>query len=385
MSRRLGVGDRGEVNYSTAGGVVTALQYYRDNSGRRRRGRGSGRTKAAALRAVTEVVDAALSGSGQFRPTTTLATAAEHWLLEVEERVRRGTRSPTTLDVYRRAYRVHVEPGVGSLRVAELTAGRLDRFLSEVHVNHGHAIAKMCRTVLSGVCGLLVRRDALRHNPVRDVGPLERGRLTPTRALTPADARAWLAHLDASAYARRKDLPDLVRLLMGTGMRLGEALAVAWEDVDLERGVVAVEWTVVRVVARGLVRKTTKSANSDRTLVLPTWCVDMLRRRLGASTGTGPVFPSEVGGWRDRNNVSRDIRTVRAGSPVEWFVSHTARRTVATVLDGQGLSARSIADQLGHARVSMTQDVYMGRRIIGHEAARSLDGLVSPGGADDAP
>ena len=49
---------------------------------------------------------------------------------------------------------------------------------------------------------------------------------------------------------------------------------------------------------------------------------------------------------------------------------------MATLLDGHGLSARAIADQLGHARVSMTQDVYMGRRIVGQEASRSLDGLV---------
>jgi integrase len=95
-----------------------------------------------------------------------------------------------------------------------------------------------------------------------------------------------------------------------------------------------------------------------------------------SSAGSGPVFPSATGGWRDRNNVSRDLRTVRADTSFDWFVSHTARRTVATLLDGQGLSARAIADQLGHARVSMTQDVYMGRRIVGQEAARSLDDLV---------
>jgi len=183
--------------------------------------------------------------------------------------------------------------------------------------------------------------------------------------------------LDADKYAQRKDLPDLVRFLLATGVRLGEALAVTWDDVDLDVGVVVVEWTVVRIVGRGLVRKTTEAAASDRTLMLPAWCVDLLRRRREASPGSGPVFPSSTGGWRDRNNVSRDLRKVRAGTSFEWFVSHTARRTVATLLDGQGLSARAIADQLGHARVSMTQDVYMGRRIVGQAAARSLDGLVA--------
>ena len=48
---------------------------------------------------------------------------------------------------------------------------------------------------------------------------------------------------------------------------------------------------------------------------------------------------------------------------------HTYRKTVATMLDRQGLSARTIADQLGHTRVSMTQVVYMGRRAVDQAAA----------------
>jgi hypothetical protein len=58
-----------------------------------------------------------------------------------------------------------------------------------------------------------------------------------------------------------------------------------------------------------------------------------------------------------------------------WVRSHTARRTVATILDLQGLSARAIADQLGHARPPMTQDVYMGRRVVSG-AASHLEGLA---------
>ena len=45
-----------------------------------------------------------------------------------------------------------------------------------------------------------------------------------------------------------------------------------------------------------------------------------------------------------------------------WVTFHAWRKTTATVLDGAGATARMIADQLGHSRVSMTQDVYLGRR-----------------------
>lgn len=203
---------------------------------------------------------------------------------------------------------------------------------------HGFAKAELCRTVLCGVCALLVRRDALAHDPVRDVSNVERSRRPAERRMLPADVLRWLAVLDSDAYAVREDLLDLVRLLRATGMRLGEALALDWDDVDLERRVVRVEATIVRVQGNGLLRKTTMSATSQRVLLAPVWCRTMLRAHRETSRGSGPVFPDSVGGWRDRNNVSRDLRTVRAGTEFEWFVSHTAQWTVATLLDEYGLT-----------------------------------------------
>ncbi|MFC3687193.1 hypothetical protein [Aquipuribacter hungaricus] len=48
-------------------------------------------------------------------------------------------------------------------------------------------------------------------------------------------------------------------------------------------------------------------------------------------------------------------------------------------MDGRGgLSARTIADQLGHSRISMTQDVYMGRRAVDASAARVLQAVELP-------
>jgi len=60
--------------------------------------------------------------------------------------------------------------------------------------------------------------------------------------------------------------------------------------------------------------------------------------------------------------VGKAFRQVRGGSDFEWVKTHTYPKTVATLLDQSGASARMIADQLGHSRVSMTQDVYLGRR-----------------------
>ena len=62
-----------------------------------------------------------------------------------------------------------------------------------------------------------------------------------------------------------------------------------------------------------------------------------------------------------------------------WITSHSFRKTTATILDDAGRSAREIADQLGHARPSMTQDVYMGRRSRNPGAAHALEGALGEG------
>ena len=66
------------------------------------------------------------------------------------------------------------------------------------------------------------------------------------------------------------------------------------------------------------------------------------------------------------------------------MVPHVYRKTVATMLDPGGLSARMIADQLGHSRMSMTQDVYLGRRTVDGSVASALEGLFDvPGPGED--
>ncbi|WP_205621851.1 hypothetical protein [Arsenicicoccus bolidensis] len=49
--------------------------------------------------------------------------------------------------------------------------------------------------------------------------------------------------------------------------------------------------------------KAPKSTTSARTLLMPPWCVVLLRERRRRLTGDGPVFPDARGGWRARNNV----------------------------------------------------------------------------------
>lgn len=361
----LGLGEHGGISITREDGGYVAYVRYRDYAGRGRRIKRRGRSKAEASRNVLKAVREALGadGDGEFTARSTMEEAARGWLRMFEGLVERGSRSPSTLDEYRYVLARVILPGAGSLRLGEVNAARLDRFVQAVLAERGYATAKLTRSVLSGICGWLVRRGALVANPVRDLTPLELDRDRTARALSLEELRAWLALLDASDFARRHDLPELARFMLATGLRLGEALGVTWADVDLSAGTVEVQRTIVRVKGKGLVAKRVKSRASERGLLLPPWCVELLRaRRVRLGAFEGPVFADSRGAWRDRSNVGKAFRRVRGGSDFEWVKTHTYRKTVATLLDQSGATARMIADQLGHSRVSMTQDVYLGRR-----------------------
>jgi integrase len=378
-AQRLQIGEHGVIAYSTGPtGRVTASMYYRNGQGRRRRIEATADSKSAAHRDAVKAFEQAMATAGGvgYSKRTTFRDLAGEWFERFEQMVRAGRRSPASASLYRSTLDRHVLPVIGGLRLTELTTSRIDAFLHGVLRDKGHATAKVCRSVVSGVCGLAVRRDGLRSNPVRDVGDLERGDRAGARALSPEECREWLAILDADPYAVRKDLPDLARFLLGTGVRIGEAMGVTWDDVDLSKQLVHIRRTVIRVTGVGLVPKVTKSRAGLRTLRIPAWLVAVLAARRPEEGGPVPVFPDTGGGFRDRNNIERDFRQVREGTPFGWVVPHTYRKTVATFLDDEGLSARIVADQLGHSRISMTQDVYMGRKAVNRAAASALEGLT---------
>jgi site-specific recombinase XerC len=114
------------------------------------------------------------------------------------------------------------------------------------------------------MAGLATRHDALEHNPVRDAGRLTPGKPKRVpRALGVAEIRELRAWLNDDDKARERDLPDLVDMLLATGLRVGEALAPTWDAVDLSAGTVEVRGTVIRVKGQGLMIKAHQRPRPD--------------------------------------------------------------------------------------------------------------------------
>jgi site-specific recombinase XerD len=218
-------------------------------------------------------------------------------------------------------------------------------------------------------------------NPVRDVQAI-RSKAQPkgATALTGEQSRELLAKLHASAYCQDHDLADPVTLLIATGIRRSELLALRWVDFDADACTLAVAGKLVRATGQDLNRiDDTKSAAGKRTLPLPQFSVDALKLRQGrAFVGEQPmILPSTTGTWRDPNNFGKQWRTVREELGVPDITTHSFRKTIATLIDDAGLSPRVGADQLGHSKVSMTQDTYMARGRVHVAVAELLDRAIN--------
>lgn len=332
--------------------------------------------KAALTRELSSSTNCDLNSNSRFKE------AAERWMAHQRHRFEVGKRAPGTIDNYQSVLKNHVLPALGELRLFEVTVPRLNAFLSTVQEKSSAAHARTARAVVSGVLRYAVSLGALTSSPMRDTNPIEGSAKKKARALDADERRAWLERLEHDPRAVAKDLPDLTRFMLATGVRMGEALALRWKDVELDAsrdvGLVRIEWTVVRVRGKGLVRTDPKTATSERTLPLPSWAVAMLAARWeligtqGASEAS-PVFPDSLGGLRDPSNTGRALREARGSDGFAWVTSHVFRKTAATILDEAGLSARTIADQLGHAKPSMTQDRYLGRHSVSRATAQAME------------
>ncbi len=370
----LPVGTFGKVHVRVLGkGRVEARASFRDFDGRRRLVARYGQTRAEAERRLREALRDRTAAATSPVAETRLKAMAELWLADIEA----AELAAGTKRLYRFATASYIVPGVGDLRLREITVPVVERLLASVRSNHGPGAAKSTRNVLSGILGMAVRHGQLPANPVAEASAQRKPRSRPgPRALTPDESRQLRALLAADPTAVRQDLPDLVEFMLGTGLRIGEACAVQSCDVDLETATLTVSGTVIRERLHGLlIQQFPKTDASRRVIALPPQTVAMLKRRLAAVPAEGDpavIFPSPQGRLRDPNNTSGDLRQAldRVGYP--WATSHTFRRSVATRLDDAGLSARQIADHLGHSRPSLTQDVYLGRGTANPEAAAAL-------------
>lgn len=220
-------------------------------------------------------------------------------------------------------------PHVSRLRGIELVAG------SVAHIEAFDDAAEMAELIPS--------------NPVRKTKLPRRGPAKERAVIAPEKIRALLNALPEPSHA-------LAHLLVFTGLRIGELLAVRWQDVDLERAVLR----VTRTVSDGIF-DVPKSQRSKRSVPLGAKAIEILSaKRPSDANPTALIFATQTGSAFDRHNLlNRQLNPTCTKIGLVGVNWHWLRHANATLLDAVGTPLGTVQALLGHSSSGITRELYL--------------------------
>jgi integrase len=316
-----------------------------------------GRKRSIYARTQREAIDrlraALIARDKGIRPVDQRLTVAgflEDWL---EHHVR-PSRRIRTHESYAGIARLYIVPAIGRIPLARLEPEHVQAMLAGLKGRRGplsDTTTRYVYSVLRIALGRALKMSRVTRNVCTLLDPPTRARREP-RPLSREQLLAFLTGV------RGDRLEALYVTAAGTGLRQGELLALRWQDVDLERGELAVRHTLQRGT-RQLAEPKTERAR--RTLRLPRQVVDALleqRSRQSIVPLTGLIFTTDRGTALDSRNVTRYLQghLARLALPRQRF--HDLRHAFATLMIESGEDLGVVSRILGHADFSTTADVY---------------------------
>jgi integrase len=381
MSRpRLAIGEWGEIHrgYSSRG-LPQALVRYRGSDGELHKLMRTGPNHAAAERALRVALEELSKEMrrAEVGSTTTMAELCDMWLEELRGDVV-TSRKQQTKEKYEKLLESEIVPRFGARLVGDMKVRPIEKWAREIAAEHPTK-ARHCLVVLKGVLSLAVRYDILPGNPVASVELRSKRREHPD-ALEPHDVATILRALrmyvdppeefapDGKRQPRRPGprnpgltLYHVMVLLVGTGCRIGEILALTWDNVNLASAVptIHIDGTIVEVDGT-LVRQDETKTKRERTLAIPPDAVAVLSERQGSAKPNPRdlVFATRTGRPIADSNLLRPWKSMRDELGYPDVTPHTIRRTVATrITDLIGIEAAQ--RQLGHVSSTTTERFYV--------------------------
>jgi integrase len=379
---------RGSIKSRSKGSHTVWIELPKTIDGKRRREVFTVRGKlkdaeAAMARRISEIESGIFSDASRV----TVAEYLERWLVATEARI--GAR---TFERYASIVRDTLIPTFGQQRLAKLTPlhvedavgrwrtqPRRDRkkgTLSSRTVNHFFSTLKAALTQA-------VHWNLVPRNPCDAVRAPSKGNAH-VKAIDEHQAVALLGAMGGTVLA----MPTRVALL--SGLRRGELLALRWEDVDFERGVIHVRRSLERLRSGELRFKEPKTAKSRRAVPIPSQALDGLRAHRveqakfklalgGRYQDQGLVFPEHDGRpWDpDRFSSAFYYRVAASGLPKVSF--HGLRHSFASIMLRAGAPLKVTSEALGHTTVAITADLYTD--VLGGLQREAADQLGATFGA----
>jgi integrase len=262
----------------------------------------------------------------RITPELKLVDLADHWLQRLRAE---GRLEATTINEYERVLRTLVVPELGRKRVDQLTTEHVNELLADLGQQSVNRQRK-AKVIMGAMLEIAVAEGALKVNPVRGSLSISRPP-APRTTLTAGEVAdvhaavgAWLGK-DRPGPRSSGDMVDIIEVMLATGARIGDVLALRWRDVDLDERTIEINATIKTDSGRGTYRK---AISRRRTLELTEHATLLLgrRRRTKPTNLLDAVFPTRNATWQQVNNVERRWRQIRRDAGLDWITPDLFRR-----------------------------------------------------------
>ena len=360
-------------------------------AGKRNRISKSGyKTKAEAVAAGAAAMAEYNSSGIKFIPSEmSYADFLDYWI----ESYCLITLKKTTLDNYKKRIKSHIKPALGAYKLTSLTTAGLQKFInSKIDAQYSLNTLSVLRGILTGSLQYAVRQNMLKSNPAREIRiPTERS--TESLQLRSAPHRYLPPDVIEKIFERFPEKhPSHIPLMLGyrCGLRLGEAFAITWDCVDLEKGQIYINKQVQWNPAEQWWFFTNPKFNSFRTIDLDNSLLELLRRerkrqdkdrayyedmytvyyendvrglvtspdQASSATPIELMLVRQDGSYIQARTMQHASSVIHYELGVKDFTFHSLRHTHATMLAEAGMPQKYTQQRLGHKDISVTLKYY---------------------------
>jgi integrase len=341
-------------------------------------------TKTAAVKARESVLER-LGVSVKVDDKETTGDYLIKWL-----ETKRRTLKPTTAHMYAEYVNKSLVPALGSVRLEHLRHEHVQAFVDDLTAGRGQTTVHRIHATLSSALADAVKQRRLTHNACQHV-VLPKVERTERAVWTAAQAVAFLEH------AATDRLANVFEVLIGTGLRRGEVLALRWADIDIDaRAVHRPEARDVSSVAGRLEFTAPKTTGSSAGVGLSPRVVKALMRQAevqaveraqwgDAYEDHSLVFARENGAPLRPEFVLRRFHELSDEAGLPRVRLHDLRHLAATLLLTSGMPLAVASKMLRHSQVGITADLYGHlTREASHAAADGLAAVLDAAAAERA-
>ena len=383
----------GSVYQEKNGRWIAALTLTPDSKGKRRVKRKVTKSKQLANKALVQLQLEHSQRTLTLRSNESVTDFSERWLAEVIPL--RGLK-PSSISNYQQMIHYYIRPLLGSKRLSDLKSQHVLNLVNSLK-SRGLSTntTRRARSILHNMLETAVEEDLLAKNPVVRTSFVKKTPDEQTRvqkSYSTEEVRYALEVLKDSPYE------GPFRLMVCLGLRVGEVIALRWEQVNLEKAglwVVRTEANIPKLLGDNTwsverVEGSTKS-NRTRLLHLTSSQIDFFcdhrkaqaRIKFKSGPGWNPkghVFVTENGTPYAANNIRSGLKRVLIKNGVRWIRLHDLRHTAGFLAVEAGVGIEDVQDMLGHASIQITKDVYVGHVQAGSDrAVQALENHIKSG------